>query len=236
MSQYPPPYSPPSFDYYQPAQPGTPDLLAPARRASIVMFVVGVLFLVCGGYIGIASSVLNMNQILEQQRPSLPPEAQGMFTPEILRAYFVGICIAAIIGAILMVGLGLLVRRGSFAGIVTALVLTILGLLCFLCPAVGTIPMFTRLPFQAGITLLILAVPLLLLGLQLVWLIQGASGVSRLRAWQRQYQAQYTQVQYPYGGFQQVAPSPQAYGYPTRPPVSPPPPGQPPVVPPPKQM
>src|SRR4029078_5370245 len=55
MSQYqgpynpPPPPQPPPGYYYPVMQPPPPTPLAPARRASIVMFILGGLMLACGG-------------------------------------------------------------------------------------------------------------------------------------------------------------------------------------------
>src|SRR4051812_3390930 len=79
MSQYPTPYQTPQ-PWPQPSQPGTAP--PPARRAGILLFILGGLAIVsslcCGSAGGMLPRVLSQNPELAQQ---IPPEV----TPEFLR-------------------------------------------------------------------------------------------------------------------------------------------------------
>ncbi len=88
VSQYPssfptpPPPSPYSmdFNYYAPAF----DFLAPARRASVGMFVLAAFSLMCGACAGTVIGFVPIDRILEQlQQSGYPlPVPQGQFSPE----------------------------------------------------------------------------------------------------------------------------------------------------------
>src|SRR4051812_43124410 len=119
---YPSPYQPPqqqpypNFDYYR------PDLLAPARRASLLMFLVGGLTFVsslcCAGVGSALPRLIN-------ERPEAFEELQRLpnMTPQIAQVLmFVLGGIAFLLGLAFIV-LGVFVRRGGKGAIITSIVL-----------------------------------------------------------------------------------------------------------------
>ena len=130
---YQSPYQPPTgysnFDYYQ------PDLLAPARRASLLMFILGGLALLSSlCCVGVGTMVPQLMQQPEfAQRMQSIPNA----SPEMLRMAFIAMGSISILFAIAMIVLGVFVRRGGKGAIVTALVLNVIAVLLMLVYIAG---------------------------------------------------------------------------------------------------
>jgi hypothetical protein len=205
---------PPQYYPYQPASDpysagGFDALLAPARRAGLLMIVLGALNLLCGICGGVMVAGADFEQILAQQE--LPPEVE--LTPGVLQGLAIGMLVVGLAAGIGAIVLGLLVRRGASVPVILSLVLTALVVLvlAFLIVA-GTAAALMQ--GMAPTPICIWIIPLVLSILLLVWLIQAARNAGQIKAWQQQYQAQYWQQQ-PYGG---------GYGYQQPPGQGPPPP------------
>jgi hypothetical protein len=223
VSYYPPPYSQPPYtpagpavDYSQFAPPGQDDLLAPARRAGILMAVLGMLVAFMGACNGGSALMLTPERMAENQAAMRElgwPESP--IKPETTR-----IASAITGGLTLLVGIafvvnGVFVRRGTPAAVTTGLFLTgglllLVGGLCLM----AIIALLVS-PMVAAGMLCIFLVPLLLLVWLMIWLIAASKNSSRIAHAAQQYQAQYFQYQQhqqAYGGYAAGAPYPPA-GY-----------------------
>jgi hypothetical protein len=207
-----PPY-PDHFQYYQP----TEDPLAPARRASMLMYVIGVLMLLGGFcFIGIGAALPSMLQ----QHPELEQQlsAMGKFPIGVIRTGIIALGAISLLLAIALVVLARFVGGGSFGATITAIVLSALVVIYFLVSTVVGIAVGG--PQNVG-GVCVMLVPTVLFSLLLVWLIQAARNTSRVAQMRQQHAHQYWQY------YQQQ----QAYGQgPYTPP--PPPPPQPQPIPP----
>jgi hypothetical protein len=212
MTQYQPsPYSMP----YQPAPPigYTYDpygqYLGPARRAGLLMIILGSLvavYAVCNGTIMFA---LPADQLM-RSNPMMTREA-AQFSPDALKTIGVIVSILMLVVGIAKLVLGTFVRRNSSGAIVGGLVIAIgvtvvLGLLTLMC-AIAGIAAPPVLIFAC-----VMIVPLALVVLEMIWLVQALRAGSQIRSLQAQYQAQYHQYQ------QQQQAYAQQYGYAQQPP------------------
>src|SRR5262245_964260 len=205
-SQFPGPYSYPAYaqDPYAAAR-------APARRAGVLMIIIGGLLTLLGMCAG--STLFFPEHMIRQQIEIMPPSPDGQLTvPQMRKQALVSVIVSAVSGVVL-IALGLFVRRGSKGAIITGIVLTSLAVLQF---GLGTLGF---LALAAGAPIMILmacfaAIPLALFILLLVWLIQSLRGSSDLQRMQAMYQQQYWQYQqqqqmYGQGGYgYQTAPAP----------------------------
>jgi hypothetical protein len=222
---------PAAFDPYRPTGDGG----AAARRASVLMIVLGLLMLLLGGCFGVLGKVLPSLDVpaesraqFDQLQSQLPP---GVTLTQMM--YFAALLAAFV--AIVYIVLGFLVRGGGRASIITSIVITSLVLLYLVLSAIGGI--LTN-PSSAVFSIPMLGAFVLLM----TWLVQAVKAgpvVSPAEAAMRQYQAQmwyYQQSQQqPYPPQQQPYPQPGAYppqgAYPPPPAAggyyAPPPPQQP---------
>ncbi len=215
MSQYPSPYNPPptppeygyDFNYYQPQR----DVLAPARRASTLLFVLGGLIvlpsLCCAG-MGMA-----LPAMMADQPAAFGDLTASHMTPQFLQRALVIAGGIGVFAGVAMIVLGRFVRRGGMGAAVTAIVLAALVVLYLLLNGVGLLVMSGRVPpaqvvLGVGITVIGLA----LFGLLIVWLVQAAMAASSVATMQSQYQQQYWEYQQQQQMYQsgQVAPPPPA--------------------------
>ena len=246
MSQYPPPSPPPQQPYfgYPPPRPPSPEeLLAPARRAGILMIVTGVLCVACGlctAYQarnfdpGAANLPPEVARQMEQQMTLFETQTGMSFQKAMAAVGIVPLAVGAVIG-----GMGFFVRGGSFGWIIAASVLVGMLLLgAGLILLIGLIQGLSAGPAFALAATCVYGVPFLLLALLLVWLIQAARASSRVALAKQQYQAQvwhYQQYQQAYlqQSPQAQQPSSTGMGYhnpappPAPPPAAPPPPAPP---------
>lgn len=229
MSQYPSPYSPPPGGYPQqmywdPAR----DLLAPARRASILMFVYGGLMLLCGGCTLANAAFLRSPETVRQVRESLPNlELPSPRETAISAAVL-------LVTAIGFIALGAWVRNGRRGALITSMVFVGLILLyqaggLILSVAAGADPAALGISLCFSVVLVI--APMVLL---LVWLIQALRNSRQVDGAQA-YAQQYWQYAQQYQQQQGYPPPPpgQAHGYgqegsPPMIPAPPPPPAPPP--------
>jgi hypothetical protein len=222
VSYYPPTYSPPPYgsspavDFSQFAPPGQDDLLAPARRAGILMIVLGVLIALMGACNGGSALLLTPEKMAENQAamrqlgwPDSPIKPE---TTRIASAIAGGLTL--LVGIIFIVN-GAYVRRGTSASITIGMVVTggvalLVGGL-FLMAAIGLLVS----PVVAAAMLCVLVVPLALLVWLLTWLIAAARNNPRVAYARQQYQAQfyqYHQYQQAYAGYAGGVPLPPS-GY-----------------------
>lgn len=246
---YPNPYQPPQMGYggYQP-QPNE-ELLAPARRAAMLMFLVAAL-----GVFGAILLAWKSDQIAqqipwsaEQQSQLQQLNTQSNITPGNILAITFGCCVG--LPSLIFFILGFVVRSGGRASCIFGIVLGILvagivGLQALSLVANGAV----RTPFGLlGEGIFIIA--LVLLGVMIVSLFQAVFNAPKLHGAALAYQQQYQQYQQQYWQYaqqqqqqqqsQQPNPYAQAYGLQPPPPPPPgqgmppqPPAGQPPVSPP----
>lgn len=197
MSQYPSPYNPPpppnygggyDFNYYQPAE----DPLAPAKRASLMMFIMGGLIVLpsfCCAAMGLA-----LPAMMAQQPGALGDLTAAGMTPELVQRMFtIGGAVGLFIGIVMFV-LGRFVRRGSMGAAVTSIVMVALIALYLLLNAIGLLVMQLPPP-QMVLGLAMSVVGLALLGLLIVWLVQAVIAAPRVATMKSQYQQHYWHYQ-----------------------------------------
>ena len=215
MTQYPSPYQPPPppgfYDYYRPYH----GELGAARRAGVLLIILGALGMLFGFCVGAVMWSGTGDQVIQQlvHQPGVtfPTPPEGMTIEQVLRigmTVFGGVCALA---GLLMLILGLFVRRGSRGAMVTSIIL--LGILSLLMAVqiVSAVVQGTSQGMISG------CVGIFIVGtfvLTMVWLFQGLRTQGQARFQQQQYQAQYL-----YHQQQQQAYGQAGYGY------GPPPPG-----------
>jgi hypothetical protein len=221
QSPYQPPYPPPGsnypagFDYYQPQQT---DPLAPARRAGVLMWILGGLLLLLGGCNLASAMTMPLEEAYRQQAALLPPGESLPVTVEQFGRFLIAAAVVTMGVGVVLVVLGSFVRSGRRAPIIVSIL--VVGLLALLMGLLVLIALL-RMTVQPAMGMLgcAFAVPLSLLVLLLVWLIQAnraASQVERMRAYSQQYwQQAYQQQWYQQPGHPQPTAAP--------PPLPPPP-------------
>jgi hypothetical protein len=185
------------------------DLLRPAKRAGLLMIIIGAVTVM------LAMCMVGVGQLLKSM--AVPPELAAQIQQLESKGITVGEYFAVVGGiflifAIAEIVLGIFVRLGKTIAIIlsmigTSIVLILLAL-TILFAILGSLS-------QAGPQMIFGAilwfVPLVLLGLQLMWLIGASRGNSRVALAQQQYQAQYWQYQQnmqAYSGYGQLPPPP----------------------------
>jgi hypothetical protein len=229
------------------------DPLAPAKRASILLYVLGGLALAGGLCCGVIGAM--MPQLLQQQ-PQLMEEMQnasgGQMTPEIMQVALVVVAGVVLVAGVLQLVLGFFVRKGGKGAIITAMVIGVIAVLYLAFTVIRTVVVGAGAGNGAQMAgnltgaLCVGGIPLLLYGLLLFWLgqaLKNSGSVAGALAYQQQYwaymqqyhaqQQQAYQQQYPQppGGPFPPPPPPgqgpvqQQGGYPPPPPAPPSPPG-----------
>jgi hypothetical protein len=186
---------------------------APARRAGVLMIVMGALTLAFGMCSGIG--LVLPEELVKQQLEIMPATPDRPMTIDSLRRQSL-ISLILLVGAgIPMIVIGVFVRRAGKAALITGIVIASLAILFLGLSAISALALATRSPVMV-LSACVTAIPLALFILLLVWLIQAVRGASGLQQMQSAYQQQYWQYQ------QQQ----QAYGLPGQgfPPQPPPPP------------
>lgn len=189
------------------------DPLAPARRASLTMFVLGGLGLACGLCFG-AAVTLSFDQIMAQQG-ALPPLPPGV-TYALLQKILIAFAAVALIANVALIALGLFVRKGSAPASTIGIVLTSLFVLYFggnsILALVGPYG-----PVAALVSLVITAV----YGMQLYFLVQALRASSNVKHMQAAYQAQYWQYMQQQQTYNAAAYNQNAYNAPPAGPAQP---------------
>ncbi len=215
MSQYPSPYSPPpvppnygyDFNYYQPQQ----DVLAPARRAGVIMFIMGGLLAIGGLCCGAVGALAPLDEII-RQNPTLS-STPGV-TPELMQVSVIVMGVLALLFGMALLILGYFVRGGGMAPVVTSIVLVGMAVLGGALVVVSG--MFQLQRGGGGpemfLGMCIYILPLVLLIVLLAQLIRAAKMAPRIAMMKSQYQQQYWQYQQQQQMYQAgyVAPPPPA--------------------------
>jgi hypothetical protein len=235
MSQYPFPYTPPNVS---PSYGAPANLLGPAKRASIMMFILGPLLMACGGCVLSLPALIkvlppeNSRQMMEQMQNSHIPEA--MFIPVVIVS---GILL--LLPGLTLTILGFFVRKGGAIPAVISMVLVGLILLYNVGSLVMALLHVTDANGASSACVDVIAVGIF--GTLFLWLLQAARASSSIKLAQQQYHAQYWQYQQnmqAYMGYGQQQPTSGAgyasHGYtqqqqqqPGQPPTGLLPPGQP---------
>ncbi len=217
MSQYPSPYQPPQGPL--PYAAGSPyaSLLQPIRRASMIMIVIGILGLTCGGLLlpGIYAMTNDQLAILASRVPGISLET-------LRKAMFVAAWAIAATSLALLT-FGILARRGTRAAIIPALVLCILlGAYMVLSALGGLVAARSGIEAMSGLFFgALFGVPLILAA---VWFISGLRNLPRMQqAQQQQYEQQYWAYMQQYNQWVQQSQQQQT---PPNPPPQPPAPSQ----------
>jgi hypothetical protein len=214
MSQYQPPYVPPP-NTPLPYQPMTHEPLAMARRASVLMFVLGGLMLAMGACNALSSALVPAQQLIENQQ-KIMPNGEVPFSAEVFKTMSIIAGVLMVVCGCVYIALGSSVRGGSKGStiasvVITSVLLLFVGLMLLACLIGG-------LAQPALLVMVILpAVPFALLTMLLIWLVRAlraSQATPQYSAQQMQYAAQYWQHQ------QQVQQS-GGYGYAPPPPIAP---------------
>jgi hypothetical protein len=187
VSQYP--YQPPSpgtYGYGYFGQDPLGDLLLPAKRASICMFVLSALTLPCGVLAGLLWGMLvkgrlppEMNaqyQQLEEQLSSMGLSLSGLAAT---------IASALLIVGVIMVVLGVMVRRGGLGSVVVGIIVCGLLALFALLSVAGSVLQAGQRGGEALGGACLWGVVLVLLIFTLVFLIQAAGKASKIAAYRQ---------------------------------------------------
>jgi hypothetical protein len=173
-------------------------LLGRARRAGVLAIIVGCLTMLCDGAL-IFQFIRNPESLFRMEGMSGMPGGGPVPDPEMVRGV-VGVFLWAIeFCGLLMIVMGALTFRGSKAAAITNIVLATLGALWLLCNGVAAVPMLSAAPGLMAVTLLIVAVPLVLLVWLIVWNAQAATAAGQYKM-MTAYAQQYQQMQQGYGG------------------------------------
>ncbi|MGH7214155.1 MAG: hypothetical protein ACREIT_05275 [Tepidisphaeraceae bacterium] len=220
MSQYPPPYS----SGYYPGYPPASDPLAPARRASILMFILGGLMFVCGTCAGFASTVSQADLPAEQASAFQQVETELARAGLTFRQAAIAFAILALAPGLSLIVLGYFVRSGGIVSIVLSLLVSfgLTLLIGFLVVSAAASGLGGGRP-ELVVGLFVWAVPLALLVLLDVLLVQAARRTGQVEVMRQQQSTQWWQYQQQQAAYQQGA-----YQYPGAVPPPPPPPAPPP--------
>ena len=225
MSRYPPPYQPPQGPLgYQYHQPGA-DARGPARRASVMLWVMGALFSLCGLCTSSVFWVLPIDQIVAQAKGHMSSQQINQLgsidLAQMMRIGYTVVGLTGLLFGVMFITTAFFVHQGRRGGIITAMVFCILlDMLCALLVVAFLAGAASGAPANLVLALLCFVVGGAALP-TIVWLIQAlrASGLIAQQQWQLQYWQSQQQQSPAYG-----------YGTPPPPPAQPPPP--PPATPP----
>lgn len=219
---YPPhyPYSGPQtqqpygYDPYAAYNPSG-DALAPARRASLFMFIIGGVLTLCSfGCTGIGA-MAPWQEVFDKS-PEIAARVPEL-TPDLMRGIFIGFGVTGIVISLGLVLLAYFVRRGSGAVIITSIILggiAVIGLIVVTLSGIvqGATSGQPQVLFGACLYL----VPLGLFGLMLFFLIQAARAMPRvaqaksqqadMMSYHQQQQVAYQQAMQQYQQQQQMQP------------------------------
>jgi hypothetical protein len=184
---YPSPYPPANFPMnYAAPHAAWGDPLRPAKRAALIMFILGGLGLLCGVCLGIVA-VVPIQQMAAQQGQALPPLPPGV-TWDLMQQTMGVFAVVAVIGSVLQMVVAFFVRRGGAAATAVGLVLTILWLLVW-----AAIIVMAVLSRQGMTNVVANLIPGSAFLLQLLLCIQAQRASAQVAQWQAAYQAQYWQ-------------------------------------------
>jgi hypothetical protein len=174
-------------------------LLGPAKRASVSMFVLSGLLIPCGLLLGLlfaAFSNIDLSKLpaensaqihqAEQQLASL-----GMTVP----GFLLGAGLTTLITGMLLLILGVLVRRGGLGSAVTSIIVCCMLGLAAVLSVVGGVSGSAQGQGEAVIGTCVWGLLLVVLIFTLVWLFQAARNSGQVAAYRMGYQNQMQQYQ-----------------------------------------
>ncbi len=239
MSQYPPAYPSGPIPYQSPGTQFNPleDLLAPAKRAGILMIIVGSLGILCGGcasVVGVMFDQIMQNPQMPAQQRQVILQAQAQAGVNI-GAVVIGMGVAIIIGSLVYLVMGIIVRRGRGFGVYGSMVLSIVCAILLAFGLLGTLLQLSQMQIaDVAINLIILTTAMVSQAVIVAWLVQAARNIRRIREMQdyqnyymyAQQQAAYQQNPYGQGAWpgypqQPQPPQEQPPQYPNWPPQPP---------------
>jgi hypothetical protein len=194
VSQYPyqPPHVPYGYGYsYQNPRDA---LRAPAKRASIFLFILAGLFIPCGGLTFFYSLMINS--------PHLPPEVVAQFKAAqdklaplgwTLSGVLQTIAIGAAVPGIIFVVLGVILRKGGMGSSIFSIIVSILLCLIFGYFTLGGLAVSAQGQTEGLFMGCVMGVPLVLSVCLLVFSIQAARNAGRLAALPNNLPQQYQQ-------------------------------------------
>ncbi len=206
MSQYPSPYYPPnvSLNYAAP-----PDLLAPARRASVLMWILGPLGMLLG------TCFISMPMILRAAPGPQADQMRQQFSEAAhapIDVVFPVAGVICLIPSVLLIVLGFFVRRGRRGPTLSASILVGLMTGYWLINTVAGL-FSQRLDAKSGFAICMGLGIVSVFGLLLSWLVAAFRVSGKVATAQQQYAAQYWQYQQNMQAYAQQ----QQQGYPTSP-------------------
>ncbi|HSV14434.1 MAG TPA: hypothetical protein VLI90_09250 [Tepidisphaeraceae bacterium] len=199
MSQYPSPYSPPP-QYPGGYYPAPPDPLAPAKRASLMMFILGPLVILAGTCLSLFASALNQVTLQPDQQQAIDQVEKTTGVPA--HTLFMAAGVVMFVVGLLIVVLGLFVRRGGMGATITSCIVTALILLWLGMNLLGAA--LHPMGASAGLGICFGVGIFILFGGLLALLVAAARAARGVAAGQQQLQAQYWQYQQnmqSYGGY-----------------------------------
>ncbi len=214
--------------YQMPGQPFDPlaDLLAPARKAGVLMIIIGSIGLVCGlcfGGLGFGWDEFVSNANPDDLANLMQIEAQFGITAKVMLMVVGGGCL--VVGLLYLV-FGIVARGGGAFGIYASMALAILmGLyvainaIALLATGGGGNPL--QLVVGACFTVFGLGATILLV----TWLVQAARNIGRIRELREYQRNLYTRHVQQYSAYQQYYQRQNWPGYGQRPSQQSPPPG-----------
>jgi len=193
VSQYP--YTPPpNVPYGYPYQDPAAQLLAPAKRASVCLFVLAGLMIPCGGLMGLVGAFLgkaDFSQLPAETAAMLRQVEQQFATMGITASgFFVGLAVFMLVMGMLALLFGVMVRKGGLGSIVCSIILCcVMGLLAGIS-VVGGLSGAAQGQGQAVMGVCVWGALLILLIFALVSLFQAARNSVKLNAYRMGYQSQ----------------------------------------------
>ena len=166
---------------YAPA--GLADPRLPAKRASVLMFILGGAGVGCGVCVG-AVSQMPLQQLAAQNNTKLPPFPPGMTLDLVMKA-MVFMAVASLVASLMQLAAAVFVRRGSAAACAFGMVLSVVFILYF---AVETLSSFSV--GQAGVVFISLPAAVAFI-VQLILLINARRASGQIAQMQAAYQARY---------------------------------------------
>jgi hypothetical protein len=221
MTQYPP--TPPPYGYGYDPYAQQIDPLAPARRAALMMFILGGLMLLCGIGCGTFAMTVPMDRLISEAGVTLPQQPPpGMSIEELMRIGYMVLGVGSFLAGVVLVVLGLFVRGGGRGAAVTSIVIVTILLFVIGLLTLASLPQMFQQP-SAALGLCVVIVPIALLIASLIALVQAAKAAPQVGAMKQQQQFQMWQYQQ-----QQQAYSQGGYSMPPQapPPAPPPLPGE----------
>jgi hypothetical protein len=236
VSQYP--YSPPpNAPYGYPPQDPVASLLAPAKRASICMFLMAGLMLPCGALMTLLSAMLgtiDLSKLPPENAAQLRELEQQLASSGIsITGLLLSISVTILVVGIVMLVLGILVRKGGLGSAVSGIIVCcLLGLLAVFS-VLGSAMASAQGKGEALMGTCMWGVLLVLLVYTLISLFQAARNSGQVAAYRNGYgmQGQAFPPMYPPGAPSQQPqtwqqPPPGQWGQPAWPPQQPPKPPQ----------